>query len=221
MSTRSRCVPRLPSSDDTASAPATAAACTTSAAAATAATAAASAVTLARLPAGVPCLVVFTVTGLGHRDREHGRSEDHQNDYQGDHYDTPFRPARSSPPARRRADCQPMMSRARHLGDGLVAQCRVSLHDSQIRPIDGSGTRQPVGHQGHRIIDRSIPRPIEDAIRFLSVAIAWSQRGPDPVSERSTSLRCEAEADVSGKTPFVVPGLDPHELIDLAPLEAT
>jgi len=93
-----------------------------------------------------------------------------------------------------------------------------------LRPCGSSSTkgdiRQPGVHQIDRILDRAVPCPVEDAVRFRPVAVAWSHRRSDPVLERATSLRCKAEADVGDETAFVVPGLDEHELVDLSPLVA-
>jgi len=93
-----------------------------------------------------------------------------------------------------------------------------------LRPCGSSSTkgdiRQPGVHQIDRILDRAVPCPVEDTVRFRPVAIAWRQRGPDLVCGRATTLRRVAIADIGDDTAFVIPRLDEHELVDLSPLVA-
>jgi hypothetical protein len=96
------------------------------------------------------------------------------------------------------------------------------IGNRRSKPCGSSSTkgdiRQPGVHQIDRILDRAVPCPVEDAVRFRPVAVARSHRRSDPVLERATSLRCKAEADVGDETAFVIKRLDAHELVDLAPL---
>src|SRR5882757_6281237 len=98
------------------------------------------------------------------------------------------------------------------------------IGNRRLRPCESSSTkgdfRQPGVHQIDRILDRAVPCPVEDAVRFRSVTIAWRQRGPDLVSCRAPTLPRVAIADIGDDAAFVVPRLDEHELVDLSPLVA-
>jgi hypothetical protein len=78
--------------------------------------------------------------------------------------------------------------------------------------------RQPAVHQIDRLVDGAIPVPIENTIRFRSIAATLeSQRVSELVCGRATTLRRVAIADVGDDTVFVIPRLDEHELVYLGP----